>query len=129
MSTEREVREFLARWASAMERRDVEGCSDLFLRDPAPLVTFSDGQRAEDWLDVRVRIGRDFERTILERVEVHEVDAREIAPDVTTVAFEYDMTLRDMWGTSSHATRHAQMTLARTKDGFRIAAAQFSAAK
>ena len=127
MTPERAVKEFLQRWAKASERRDADACADLFLRDPAPVVTFSDGQRAQDWLDVRVRIGRDFERAILERVEVHEVRAAEVAPDVCVAAFEYDMTVRDVWGVATQATRHATFTLVRTKDGFRIAAAHFAA--
>lgn len=125
MTTEREVSDFLKRWAAATERRDAEGCADLFLRDPAPLVTFSDGERANDWLDVRVRLGRDFERAIVEKVELHEVRVEELPGDAVIAGFEYDLTVRDMWGQSQVATRHATFTLTRTKDGFRIAAAHF----
>lgn len=126
MTPEREVREFLARWSATMERRDPDATADLFLRDPSPMVTFSDGERAHDWLDVRVRLGRDFERSIIERVELHNLRANEIAPDVLVTSFEYDLSIRDLWGAAQHATRHAMMTLVRTKDGFRVAAAHFS---
>lgn len=119
------VEEFLARWARAGETRDAEGYADLFLRDPHPLVTFSDGSRADDWLDVRVRVGRDFERSIVDRVETHDVVSRDLG-ETTLVAFEYDMHVRDMWGTRSVATRRATFTLVETKDGYRIAAAHFS---
>lgn len=129
MTTEREVAAFLRRWAAAMERRDAEATSDLFLRDPSPLVTFSDGERAWDWLDVRIRLGRDFERAIVDRVEIHEFRHQDLTSDVLSVAFDYDLKVRDMWGTAAHASRHALMTLVRTKDGFRIAAAHFAAAR
>lgn len=125
MKMEQDVRDFLKRWAGATERRDVEGCADLFLRDPAPVVTFSDGQRAQDWLDVRVRIGRDFERAIVEKVELHALRVEELPGDAVIAAFEYDLTVRDMWGHAQTATRHATFTLTPTKDGFRIAAAHF----
>lgn len=129
MTLEREVRDFLAKWAATMERRELEASADLYLRDPPPLVTFTDGERAEDWLDVRVRLARDFERAILERVEILDVVAQEVSEGVCAVSFEYDMTVRDLWGATTHVTRHASMTLATTKDGYRIAAAHFSPAR
>lgn len=125
--TDPEVREFLARWAKTSERRDPEANADLYLRDPPPVVTFTDGERAQDWLDVRVRVARDFERAIIERVDVHELASHEVASGVHVATFEYDLYVRDMWGHGQHATRHATMTLVRTKDGLRIASAHFSA--
>ena len=129
MKLQHEVRSFVERWAATMERRELEKCADLFLRDPAPMVVFSDGERAQDWLDVRIRIGRDFERAIVDRVEVHDLIVRELADAVVLATFEYDLTVRDPWGTSSHVTRHTTMTLLLTKDGWRIASAHFSAAR
>jgi hypothetical protein len=127
MDLQADVREFLARWALAHERRDPDAAADLFLRQPAPLVTFSDGDRAADWLDVRVRLGRDLERAIIERVDVHNVQARELNGDTVMVAFSYDLRVRDVWGSVADAHRHAMFTLVRTKDGLRIAAAHFAA--
>ena len=121
-----EVDEFLARWVRLTEAREPERTADLFQRDPAPLVTFTDGQRAHDWLDVRIRLGRDFERAIIGRIEVHHVESREISDDAIAVSFVYDLHARDIWGTPSTATRLASMTLVRTKDGLRIASAHFS---
>lgn len=122
-----DVEPFLARFARLAEGRDVEQHADLYLRDPQPVVTFSDGARATDWLDVRIRVKRDLERVHIDRVEVHDVLVRELAEDVATVSFVYDMHVRDMWGMGSVASRHATMTLVRTKDGLRIAAAHYSA--
>lgn len=120
---------FLSRWALASQKRDVEAAADLFLRDPAPLVTFSDGQRARDWLDVRVRLQRDLGRNIVERVEVHDLLAEELAGGVVAASFVYDMYVRDVWGMEVVATRLATMTLVETKDGLRIASAHFSIAR
>lgn len=117
---------FLHRWASAIQGRDVERNADLYLRD-GPLVTFSDGERASDWVDVRVRLKRDLERVVIERVEIHDVVFRELAPDLANVSFVYELHLRDVWGMPAVATRLATMTLADTKDGLRIAAGHFSA--
>lgn len=122
----REVEEFLARWARVTEARDPERSADLFLREPAALVTFTDGQRARDWLDVRVRLGRDLERAILDRVDVHDVEAMEVGDGAIVASFRYELEGRNVWGTPSSATRVATMTLVRTKDGLRIAAAHFS---
>lgn len=128
MSLREDVDDFLARWARLMEGRDVERHADLFLRDPAPLVTFSDGDRALDWLDVRVRLQRNLERVHVQRVEVHDVVVRALAEGVASVSFLYDLHARDMWGMGGVATRIASLTLVETKDGLRIAAAHFSAA-
>lgn len=121
-----EVEAFLERWARLTQARDPERAADLFQRSPAPLVTFTDGERAHDWLDIRVRLGRDFERAIVERIEIHHVESREISEDSVAASFVYDLHARDMWGTKTVATRMASMTLVQTKDGFRIAAAHFS---
>lgn len=120
-----EATRFLARWAAAAEARDADAASDLFLRDPAPVVTFSDGHRVRDWLDVRVRLQRDFERAILGRVAVHDVVAADVTEDVLVTSFVYDLHVRDPWGVETVATRVGSMTLVRTKDGWRIAAAHF----
>lgn len=120
---------FLARWAHASQTRDVEAAADLFLRDPAPIVTFSDGQRVRDWLDVRIRLERDLGRNIVERVVVHDVVAEELAAGVLVASFVYDLHVRDMWGMEVVATRLATMSLVETKDGLRIASAHFSAAR
>lgn len=128
MSLREEVATFLARWARLTEGRDVERHADLFLRDPAPLVTFTDGARAADWLDVRVRIKRDLERVHIDRVEVHDLHVRDLADGVAMASFAYDLHVRDMWGMASVATRLASMTLVETKDGLRIATAHFSGA-
>lgn len=117
---------FLHRWARLMEGRDVDRTADLFSRDD-PLVTFSDGARLNDWLDVRVRLKRDLERVGVDRAEVHDIVTQDIAPDVLNVSFVYDLHCRDMWGMTSVLTRVATMTLVRTKDGLRIATAHFSA--
>lgn len=126
MELRREVEGFLSRWVERTQARDPERAADLFQRAPAPLVTFTDGQRANDWLDVRIRLGRDLERAIVERLQVHHVEVRDLSEDVVAVSFVYDLTARDMWGTSNTVTRLASMTLVRTKDGFRIATAHFS---
>ena len=126
MATRKEVEEFLARWVQLTEERDPERAADLFQRDPAPLVTFTDGQRAHDWLDIRVRLGRDFERAIVGRIEVHHLEVRDISEDAVAASFVYDIHARDIWGTHSVATRLATLTLVPTKDGFRIASAHFS---
>lgn len=122
----REVEEFLARWVRVTSERDPERAADLFQRAPAPLVTFTDGQRAADWLDVRVRIGRDLERAVVDGLQFHHLEVREISDDAVAVSFVYDLSVRDVWGTSNTVTRLASMTLVRTKDGFRIATAHFS---
>lgn len=126
MSLLGEVEEFLGRWSRVTQARDVERVADLFERDPSPLVTFTDGQRAHDWLDVRVRLGRDFARAIVDRIEIHHLEARAISEDAVAVSFVYDLTVRDMWSLPATVTRCASMTLVRTKDGFRIATAHFS---
>lgn len=123
-----EATRFLARWARASEARDAEASADLFLRDPAPVVTFSDGERVRDWLDVRVRLQRDFGRAILDRVLVHDVVTTEPADGILTTSFVYDLHARDVWNTAVVATRLASMTLVKTKDGWRIAQAHFSVA-
>lgn len=123
-----EALRFLARWARASEARDVEASADLFLRDPAPVVTFSDGERARDWLDVRVRLQRDFGRAILERVLVHDIVVAEPIEGVLAASFVYDLHARDMWGSAVIATRLCSMTLVATKDGWRIAQAHFAVA-
>ena len=120
---------FLTRWARTSEARDAEASADLFLRDPAPVVTFSDGERAADWLDVRVRLQRDFGRAIIEKVAVHDVVAVEPTEGVLLASFVYDLHVRDVWGTVVVATRLGSMTLLTTKDGWRIAQAHFSAAR
>lgn len=122
-----EARGFLARWAEATQARDAERAADLFLRDPAPLVTFSDGERMRDWLDVRLRLQRDLSRAVVERVDVHHVETQELGADVVGASFVYEMHVRDLWGMPVVATRVATITLVRTKDGFRIAMAHFSA--
>lgn len=126
MSLREDVDAFLARWAGLMEGRDVERHADLFLRDPAPVVTFSDGTRATDWLDVRIRLQRDLERVRIERAEVHDAVVRLLADGVASVSFLYDLHVRDMWGMGTVATRLASFTLVETKDGLRIATAHFS---
>jgi hypothetical protein len=123
-----DVRAFLARWVETQTSRDTERASDLYLRDPAPVVTFSDGERALDWLDVRVRIQRDLSRVVVENVDVHDVAVRELDDAVALATFEYDLHVRDVWGTPGVAHRRATMTLVQTKDGYRIAAAHFSVA-
>jgi ketosteroid isomerase-like protein len=123
-----EVRAFLRAWVDASVARDAERSSDLYLRDPAPLVTFSDGARATDWLDVHVRLQRDLARTVVERIDVHGIDTHDIADDVLALAYDYDLHVRDVWGTPTVAHRHATMTLVRTKDGLRVATAHFSIA-
>lgn len=129
MPARSEVEEFLARWSRRMAAGDVDGVADLFLRDPQPIATFSDGQRSRDWLDVRLRLRDDLTRTAIQRVEVHDVQVETLAADVLAVSFIYDMQVRDVWGMSGGATRFATMTLVRTKDGLRIAAAHFSASR
>lgn len=126
MVVAREVQEFLERWARLTQLRDPERAADLFQRSPSPLVTFTDGQRTHDWLDVRIRLGRDLERAIVERVEVHHIEARDISDDAVAVSFVYDVHAKDIWGVNAIATRLASMTLVRTKDGYRIATAHFS---
>lgn len=126
MDVRDEVSVFLRAWASAHEARNAERAADLFQRVPAPLVTFSDGQRVVDWLDVRVRLARDLERVIIDRIATHHVEAREISDDAIACSFVYDLHVRDMWGVCVVATRLATMTLVRTKDGLRIAAAHLS---
>lgn len=120
------VRDFLRRWVDAQLARDPERSSDLYLRDPAPIVTFSDGARALDWLDVRVRLQRDLARVVIENVDIHDIAERELDETVTLATFEYDLHVRDVWGTPTLAHRRATMTLVFTKDGWRIAAAHFS---
>lgn len=129
MTLEREVRDFLAKWAATMERRELEASADLYLRDPPPLVTFTDGERAEDWLDVRVHIGRDLERAIIERVEIQDVTSHPVTEDVVAASFGYHVVVRDLWGASTTVARRGTMTLVATKDGFRIAVAHFTAAR
>ncbi|MEA3201503.1 MAG: hypothetical protein QOE90_2931 [Thermoplasmata archaeon] len=118
---------FLDAWAHAQVDRDVERLSDLFLRDPQPLVTFSDGERVKDWLDVRVRLQRDLARQVVERVEVHDSVIEPWGEDAVLVTFAYDITVRDLWGTAVTATRLGSMVLVQTKDGLRIAMAHLSA--
>lgn len=121
-----EVREFLGRWSRTSESRDIEGHADLYLRDPTPLVVFSDGSPMQDWLDVRLRIQRDLERVHVRHVEVHDLTVHDLGADIIAATFQYDMHVRDMWGTDGTARRIATMTLVRTKDGLRIASAHFS---
>lgn len=126
MSTD--VRAFLQRWVDSQLARDPERASDLYLRDPAPVVTFSDGARALDWLDIRVRLQRDLARVVIESVDIHDVAVRDLDDTVALATFEYDLHVRDVWGTPTVAHRSATMTLVHTKDGLRIAAAHFSIA-
>lgn len=126
MPSSTEARAFLDAWAAATLARDAERAADLYLRDPPAVVTFSDGSRSLDWLDTRVRLQRDLSRVAIERVEVHDVLAQEPTDGVLVVTFDYDMHVRDMWGTAAVATRHATFTLVPTKDGLRIASAHFS---
>ena len=126
MDPQRAAAAFLDAWSRAQEQRDVERLADLFLRDQ-PLVTFSDGERVRDWLDVRVRLERDLARAIIERVEVHDLQIEAPHSDTIVATFAYDITVRDLWGTVVTATRVASMVLVRTKDGLRVAMAHFSA--
>lgn len=126
MLARQEVESFIERWARANEARDAERAADLYLRDPAPLVTFSDGERVRDWLDVRIRLERDLGRAVIERVHVHDLLVSPLDSDFHLVSFIYELSVRDMWGMTSTATRLATMTLVRTKDGLRIATAHFS---
>lgn len=121
-----EVKAFLSQWARSMEARDVERASDLFLRDPSPLVTFSDGERVHDWLDVRVRLGRDFSRVVVERVEISDLVVHEIADGAYVASFHYDLHVRDMWSVAGVVPRLASLAIVLTKDGPRIAQAHFS---
>lgn len=121
-----EVEDFLGRWVRVTRARDADRAADLFQRDPAPLVTFTDGARVGDWLDVRVRLGRDLERTIVEDVRVHHLEVLDVSDDVIGASFVYDISVRDIWGTPTTVARLASMTLVRTKDGLRIATAHFS---
>ncbi len=121
-----EVRAFLAQWADTMEERSAQRHADLYLRQPAPLVMFSDAQPVGDWLDLSIRVQRDFERVHIRRVEVHDIVVQDLAPDVLATTFQYDLHVRDTWGTDATAHRIATMTLARTKDGLRIATAHLS---
>jgi hypothetical protein len=126
VTLESEVRRFLDRWASASAARDPVASSDLYLRDPAPLVVFSDGERTDDWLDVRVRLERDFSRAFVDGVDVHDVDTRDLGQGVIVVSFEYDLHARDMWGVAASTARRATMTLIHTKEGLRIASAHYA---
>ena len=126
MDDRAEVLDLLRRWSAFTEARDPDRCADLYLRDPAPLVTFSDGERSRDWRDLRARLGRDLARAIVERVEVHHLEVGSLADDVLVASYVYDMHIRDVWGTSVVATRLATLTLVRTKDGLRIATAHYS---
>jgi len=123
-----DVRAFLQDWVDTQLGRDAERASDLYLRDPAPVVTFSDGARALDWLDVHVRVQRDFSRVVIESIDIHDVAVRTLDESVALATFEYDLHVRDVWGTPGVAHRRATMTLVHTKDGLRIAAAHFSLA-
>lgn len=123
-----EIRRFLDTWADTSRNRNVEAAADLYLRQPAPSVVFSDGARAEDWLDVRVRLDHDLSRVSIENVELHDVQWTEVADDVLACSFLYELHVRDLWGMPLVASRVASMTLVRTKDGLRIAAAHFSPA-
>lgn len=126
MGPAEEVRAFLDRWARTTEERDVERHIDLYLRDPLPLVVFSDGQLVGDWLDLRIRLARDFARVMIRRVEVHDLVVQDLAPDVLSATFQYDLQVRDVWGVDATAHRIASVTFARTKDGLRLAVAHFS---
>lgn len=126
MKAEASVHALIRKWAALSTARDAEGAADLYARDPQPIVVFSDGERADDWLDVRVRLQRDFARVMIERIDVHDVDIRELSDDVVLVSFIYDLHARDMWGVATTLERRALMTLIDTKDGYRIAGAQFA---
>ena len=126
MSVDSDVRRFLDRWAATTASRDVTASAELFLRDPAPLVVFSDGERAQDWLDVRVRLERDYGHAIIEGIDVHDVQARDLGSNVLLVSFGYWMRARDMWGVATTSARRASMTLVRTKEGLRIAGEHFA---
>ena len=126
MTIHADVKSFLARWAAAGRARDASASADLYLRDPAPLVVFSDGARTDDWLDVKVRLDKDFARSHIDHVDVHDVDVRDLGDNVLVVSFAYDMSARDAWGLSGSTARRATMTLIRTKEGLRIAAAHFA---
>lgn len=121
-----EVRALLEQWARTTERRDVERHLDVYLRDPMPLVVFSDGALVGDFLDLRIRLSRDFQRVMVRRCEIHDLVVQELSRDVATATFQYDLYVRDVWGTDATALRVATATFVRTKDGFRIASAHFS---
>src|ERR1700737_94415 len=103
MDPRAEAEQFLARWAHAHETREPDKAADLYLRDPAPLVAFSDGARAQDWLDVRVRIAHDLSHAMVERVEIRDVVARSLDIETIVGCFGYARHVRDRWGPTPNA--------------------------
>lgn len=124
--TVQEVRDFLDAWCRTTEARDLERHLGLYLREPSPLVVFSDGNAVRDWLDLRIRLARDFQRVMIRRVEVHDLVVHEVGVDAVAATFQYDLHVRDVWGVDATARRIGTITFTRTKDGLRIAAAHFS---
>jgi len=122
-----DLQAFLASWEATLVGRDPEGAADLYSRDPKPTVVFSDGARAHDWLDVRVRLGRDFERTIIKRVSHHHVAVQHLDGHAV-LSLDYDLHASDLWGQPRVAGRTATFVLTMTKDGWRIVHAHFALA-
>lgn len=130
MKPETEVLDLLNDWVTATLKRDTGAFAELFVRsDPHPVATWSTGETSVGWSAIRDHIARDFQRGDLgiARVETFDVTPILVSSDATVLAFRYEMTLRDVWGTDNVLQRNATLTLKRMPFGvWKIVTAHFS---
>lgn len=129
-ATRAEVQGLLDRWIDATLRRDPHAYADLFQRDPDPVVAWPSGEVTRSWKRVFEHVQREFyhTKTVVRRVDVHDLDVVQLTDDAALAVYQYDVHAIDLWGASVTAHRLATVTLARTKDGLRFAAAHFAPA-
>jgi hypothetical protein len=125
------VRVLLDDWIQATLDRDSAKYSDLFIRDPEPMVTWPGGEVSHGWQAVHDHALRELyhAKVVVEEVDLDEPHVVRITDDAYLTSFEYLVHARDFWGTMHTAPRRATLTLVATKDGLRIASAHFSGTK
>ena len=114
----RDVAALLDRWVDASIRRDAAAYSDLFLRDPDPVVVWPSGEVTRGWRSVHDHVLRELyhAKAVVSAVDVHGVQTVRVTDEAAEAVFHYDVHARDLWGTSMVVRRLATMTLVRTKD-------------
>lgn len=125
-----EMQRLIERWIDATVRRDANAYADLFARDPDPVVAWPSGEVTRGWRRIFEHVQREFytAKTVVRRVDVHDLDLVAISDDVVVAAYQYEVSALDLWGASVNAQRLATVTLIRTKDGLRFAAAHYAPA-
>ncbi|MHB8605650.1 MAG: YybH family protein [Thermoplasmatota archaeon] len=126
---EKEIRAVIDAWVHATIQRDANAFADLFSLDPEPVVVWSSGETSTTWKSVHAHAKHDFERgdLVIPKVDTYDLRTVDLAEGLVEVAFHYDMYVKDLWGHERRHVRVATMTARRTKDGWRITGAHFSA--